>query len=248
MTNRPRRNVPKPDYAALADVKLPRGRKRNNNNDSSITGENNDEFYRLRVIDEDTESSLVKVSYVGYGSDFNEWIARDAIVELSDGDSDDDLGQRPCGIIGRFCLFEELAGRIKDLLNSSRKGNPVCRIVMSFDRITFDSLAIRGTHVPKAGSAKRQVYTMPHMTQFVDLLGDRWYVRGLNPAGDFCFVTPGTVKFYLRQKRGSIEYQLQSDGTMVKQYFGKGCQLVFIFIRGDGTSTQWSEIIRQCRA
>ena len=63
MTNRPRRNVPKPDYAALADVKLPRGRKRNNNNDSSITGENNDEFYRLRVIDEESRKTTRDYSF-----------------------------------------------------------------------------------------------------------------------------------------------------------------------------------------
>ena len=51
------------------------------------------------------------------------------------------------------------------------------------------------------------------MTQFEDLLGNRWYIRGLNAVGDFCFVTPGTVRFYLREKKGRIDYQLKSDGT-----------------------------------
>jgi len=36
------------------------------------------------------------------------------------------------------------------------------------------------------------------MKHFDDLLGAKWYLRGLNKAGDFCYVTPGTVEFYYR--------------------------------------------------
>ena len=37
---------------------------------------------------------------------------------------------------------------------------------------------------------------------------------------------------------------MQDDGTMLKKIYGKGCQLIFSFVRGDGTSTQWNEIIK----
>ena len=245
MAQRPRRSVSRRDYVALADVKLPRSRKKSSHG-TRIVEDGNDELYRLNIVDEDVNNSLVKVRYIGYSSDFDEWRARDDIVELSDSESDSDSKQRPSGTIQRFCLFEELTLRIKELLISRRKGDPVCHIVMSFDRMSFDSLVIRGT-VPKAGSSRRQVYTISHMTQFENLLGNRWYIRGLNAAGDFCFVTPGSVKFYLRETKGKIDYQLQTDGTLLKKYFGERCQLVFSFIRGDGTSMQWNDVIRQCK-
>ena len=252
MVQRPRRSVSRPDYVALSAVKLPRSRKISHDTRTGTEGDS-DELYRLRVVDED--DSMVKVRYIGYSSDFDEWRRKDDIVELSDdeslSESDDDSRQLSLGSLQRFCLFEELALRIKELLISSRKKDPMCRIVMSFDRMSFDSLLIRATVVPKAGSSKtsskRSVYSIQHMTQFEDLLGNRWYIRGLNAAGDFCFVTPGTVRFYLREKKGRIDYQLKSDGTLFQEYFGKGVQLVLSFIRGDGTLAQWNTVLKNCR-
>ena len=90
----------------------------------------------------------------------------------------------------------------------------MCCIVMSFDKIFCDSLVVRGVLHSKAGSSRVQVYTIPHMIHFDDLLGAKWYIRRLNAAGDFCYVTPGTVKFYLRETKGKVDYQLETDGTM----------------------------------
>ena len=254
MAQQPRRSVSRPDYVALSSVKLLRSRKINHDTRTvteSNSDSNSDELYRLRVVDED--DAMVKVRYIGYSSDFDEWRRKDDIVELSDdessSESDGGSRQRSLGSLQRFCLFEELALRIKELLISSRKKDPMCRIVMSFDRMSFDSLLIRATLVPKAGTrTKRSVYSIQHMTQFEDLLGNRWYIRGLNAAGDFCFVTPGSVRLYLRVKKGRIDYQLKSDGTLFQEYFGKGFQLVFSFIRGDGTLAQWNTVLKKCKA
>jgi len=104
----------------------------------------------------------------------------------------------------------------------------VCRIVMSFDKVVFDSLAIRG--VLERCSPKRQIYGIPHLNSFVDLFGERWYIRGLNLAGDFCYVTPESVEFSLKQRKGKADYQLQGDGTLLKKYYGECHQLTFSFI------------------
>lgn len=68
------------------------------------------------------------------------------------------------------------------------------------------------------------------------------------PAGDFCFVTPGTkklvtVRFDLKHTKGKIEYQMQPDGHLRKHLFGEGYQLTFHFARGEGTCPQWSQIL-----
>jgi len=115
---------------------------------------------------------------------------------------------------------------------------------MSFDKILFDSLVIRGA--PKAGSSIRvQVYTIPHMKNFENLLGAKWYIRA---AGDFCYITPAIEEFYLQDRKGKVDYQVESDGTILQVHFGKGCQLVFKFVLSDGTLAQWSDIIGLCSA
>ena len=66
-------------------------------------------------------------------------------------------------------------------------------------------------------------------------------------AGDFCYVQPGTVKFRLRSCRGKCDYQLLDTGRLEKCYFGKMDQLVFHFVRGDGTSAQWHSVLNSCQ-
>jgi len=61
--------------ASLADVKLPRKKRNTNRNLSrgSIEGETtNNELYRLEIVDENMETSQVKVRYVGYSADYDE--------------------------------------------------------------------------------------------------------------------------------------------------------------------------------
>ena len=163
---------------------------------------------------------IVKVRYIRYGSAFDEWRCRDEIVEFSDkSNSENDCINSPDSI-QHFCLIQELALRIKFLLNSYRKRDPTCRIVMSFDSVSFDSLIIRSKPLPKAGLNSRQVYTIASMVTFEDLLGERWYIRRVNFAGDFCFVIPGSLKFYLKHNKGRTEYQITSDGTIMNHGSG----------------------------
>ena len=63
--------------------------------------------------------------------------------------------------------------------------------------------------------------------------------------GDFCYVMHNTVRFYLKYNGGKIDYQLLNDGSMVKQYFGKGYHLVFSFVRGDGVCAQWHDVLKK---
>lgn len=60
---------------------------------------------------------------------------------------------------------------------------------MTFDMTHFDGLIIRDTLV----KGQQTVYTLSTLT-----LGQRWYIRGINVAGDFCYVKPGTVHYQLK--------------------------------------------------
>ena len=89
---------------------------------------------------------------------------------------------------------------------------------MSFDSLLSDSLVIRGTRKEIKGS--REIFAVSSRTKLNDLLGERWYIRGINSAGDFCYMEPSTVRFYLKHVNPKPNFQMKNDGTLTKCYFG----------------------------
>ena len=117
---------------------------------------------------------------------------------------------------------------------------------MSFDTIYFDRLIRRSKALSTPHHSKTQpTYSLPILSE-LDILELRWYIRGINAAGDFCFIIPGTVNFQLKQKRRKIDFQMQADGTLSKIMFDEG-QLVFQFVRGDGSCSQWNQVLKSCK-
>ena len=99
----------------------------------------------------------------------------------------------------QFCLYDELRSRIKSLLLSHRKGDPVCHITMSFDAIYFDGLIRRSKLLatPPRSHSKKQVYTLPTLSKLDDILGsslmvhkrDKWSRRFLFRHTRYCQVS-----------------------------------------------------------
>ena len=118
---------------------------------------------------------------------------------------------------------------------------------MNFDCIYFEGLIQRGSVIPRTKHLKQQVYTVTRLSKFNDILGNRWYIRGLNQSGDFCYIKPNTVEFYLKHLSGKTEYQLLSDGTLSKNLYAAGCCLVFSFVHEDSTLHQWNAVHEQCK-
>ena len=109
--------------------------------------------------------------------------------------------------------------------------------ILSFNPLHFDSLILRAT---------KEVYSLSCLTKLDDLLGDRWYIRGINSAGDFCYVEPDSVRFYLKFLKLKPDFQMKKDSTLTKRCFGMKSQLVFQFIRSGGTSQQWGSVLHLC--
>ena len=149
MSQRPKRSVSKVNYAELADVKVPSVRKQKREG-AKITGKPEHSLstlYHLSIVEENRQEGLVKVRYVGYGKKYDEWRLESEVVYLSDEEeSSCDSDNMPFrGPLQSQCsVFEELVFRIKVLLTSSRKGDPNCRIIMSFDQVSFDNVMFSG--------------------------------------------------------------------------------------------------------
>ena len=250
MFSRPKRAVKRPNYRELADVKVPRIACSGSRN-RMTTSSTSSELYRLRILERDEENGSVKVRYIGYGEDFDEWRKEEDIVNLEEDDSSAD-GTPPFSCqpelptFTKFCLYKEMAFRIKSMLYSNRKADPLCSIVMSFDTVHFEGLIRRGIRRNEVGG-KKEMYGLASLTKLDDLLGEMWYIRGLNDVGDFCYIEPSTVKYYLRSCKGKLDHRLKEDGTIVPTYFGARNQLVFQFVRNDGTSLQWHKVLQSCR-
>jgi len=117
----------------------------------------------------------------------------DEIVDLEEGDSNEAEVTRgeQLSPVAKLCLFKELACNIKLSLFSHRKGDPVCSLTLSFDSLHFEALVHRA--IRRGTRGKTVMYGLSSLSKLDDLLGDRWYIRGLNRAGDFCYVEPGSV-------------------------------------------------------
>ena len=87
---------------------------------------------------------------------------------------------------------------------------------MTFDSTHFDSLIRCGTLV----KGQQTVYTLSALTTLDDILGQRWYIRGINQAGNFCYVKPGTVRYQLKFIKGRPDFQILEGGTLQEHTYG----------------------------
>ena len=66
-----------------------------------------------------------------------------------------------------------------------------------------------------------------------------YLVKAGNSIGDYCYVVPNTVEYYLCRRRPIIHYIPKKDGTPVKICTPQGFMLHFTFIQGAGTSSDF---------
>ena len=174
------------------------------------------------------EQGRVKVHYIGYGSEYDEWREPAGLIDLDS----------PCMVSEKYDLHQELALRIKSALTASRKSNPSVKIIMPFDKHVFsEGLAALGFVYKSTNNLTR--YRITQYSDLDDLLGKGWHFRGLNSAGDFCFVIPQTTEYCLRRRRPMCHFVPDNNGVAVKTSTPQGYALHFSFIRGDGTPSEF---------
>jgi len=187
--------------------------------------EADDTLYPVSVISSEQDSQgRVKVHYIGYGTEFDEWRNPTGLLSL----------ESPCDSSEKYDLHQDLALRIKAALSSSRKSNPVVKIAMAFDKETFlEGLGSVGYVHHRTKQLVR--YRIAQFSDLDELLGKGWHFRGLNPAGDYCYVYPGTAEYYLRRRRPITHFLPTDNGVPAKASIPQGYMLYFTFVRGDGT-------------
>ena len=215
------------DYKELANLRLPRSRAEKDRCRES-------RLYPVEVIEKDSATGRVKIHYVGYSARCDEW--RD------DSDVVDTSGDIPRPLLSdSFSLYQELACKIKLALTSSRKTSPEAKIELPFDEAMFDILKEKGTLKKKHRG--KEIYGITKYGDLDDLLGSKWFIRGLNENGDFCYAILNTVAFYLKGRINIVDFKpSERDGSLTKCLYSQGRSLVFTFVRADGVSANFVSV------
>ena len=132
-------------------------------------------------------------AHIGYGSQYDEWRDRDDIVPI------------PCLTMEKFDLNQELVFKIKSSPLGNRKSNPVIRLTMPFDLITFNEGLGVSEHIVKTVS-KIKYIKIRRYEELNPVLGPNWHFRGINTVGDYSYIILDSVEYYLYQRRGIAHY------------------------------------------
>ena len=204
------------NYKDLADVYLPRVTKRPKKK------KDDDELYPIEVVEEAENGERVKIHYVGWSDKYDEWRSRaDIVLPPSSYDPN-----------------RELAYRIKQSLNSGARHEPQVRIELTLDQHVYATgLKNSGTYV--CSRRGHNIYAIQQYKDLSPLLGDKWYMRGINDRLDFCYVNLSTVRYWLHQRKAVEDFHPGGkkliDGDNV---------LVFMFVRIDGVRSMYDDIAK----
>lgn len=84
----------------------------------------------------------------------------------------------------------------------------------------------------------KMVYRLQSNRLLDSYLGLKLDERILNPAGDFAYVIPGTVKYWLGQRSPITEYKIIGE-QYIKSEVENGYYINFQFLRGDGNRNNY---------
>ena len=179
------------DYKELVTLKLPRSKaEKDRHSDSRL--------YPVEVIEKDSATGRVKIYYVGYSARYDEW--------RNDSDVVDTSGDVPQPLLSaNFSLYQELACKIKLALTSSRKSSPEAKIELPFDQTMFEKMKGKGTLQKKHRG--KEIYGITKYGDMDSLLGSKWFIRGLNENGDFCYAILNTVAFYHKGRINIVDFK-----------------------------------------
>lgn len=185
-------------------------------------------------------SDKVKIHFVGYSEEYDEWRDEDELenIEAEDQSQDPD----PVTPYQPFSIYSNLRTKIKQSLISGRKNSPIVKINMAFDFIQFSG------GLKAAGKPFKVVHGVQHykIERYQDLnpcLGSSWHFRGLNPNGDYGYVQLETVDYCLRKSRCLVEYfppHIDNE-PLIQCCTDTGYILSFSFVSNYGTAATFGK-------
>jgi len=211
------------NYRDLDTIKLPRAQRIK------------DKLYPVEIVGRDGDR--VKVHYIGYSSQYDEWRLSSDLETLKIKDSTRGGQQLELDPYQPFDLHRELAYSIKSSLKGSRN-DPEVRIDMPFHLLLFNGGLKQHGYMLHHGRG-HEAMGIENYSDLTPLLVKRWYIRIVNPRKNFCYVNKETVQFWIHRKKDIEEFD---DGQPIT-YKG-GYSLVFKFVRMDGVADELDSVLQ----
>ncbi len=226
-------------YRQYVDIKLPRAYKIPKR--SKTKRSTAEELFPVRIIESEDSGKRLKFHYVGYPSSFDEWREEsdsENIYEPSEP-SEQSNPSADC-LFEPFSLNRNLLLKIKQSLGCGRKGSPEVKVVVPFHSIHFNG-GIKLLGIPSKKVQGIQHYTINAYKDLNPLFGPNWHYRGLNANGDYGYIIPNTVHFYLRKCRPLREYlptKNDDEELCTVSLVESGYHLNFCFVCGYGSALE----------
>ena len=172
------------DYRQLASVTLPREKQYSTAK----------KLYPIEIVA--TRDTKVRIHYIGYSDQCDEWREADDLVPINQTSSDNTIQTK---VIKPYNLHIELGIKIKQALMCSKKQSLSVSIDMGFDYLLFKG-GLEAAGVAKESTRGIQRYGLERYSDLDHLLGDNWHFRGINDRGDYGYVILDSVEYYLSKR------------------------------------------------
>ena len=132
-----------------------------------------------------------------------------------------------CSPEQRSFFIEQLKLLIKENLHAQRKVDSIVNIDLPIQKDLFEEFKSLGVG---GGNKRNSHIILRSLSNFDDLLGEGWHWRVLNKQGDFSFVEPNTITFWLTERKPLEEYSAEGILKLVH----RGYRFHLRFARGIG--------------
>ena len=191
------RKIPKRFIDEFAEAK-PKNHKKIKTTDRNI--------YPVEITEVDKTKNMVKIHFKGYSEKFDEWRPCDEnnlpviCLEPMSQPTNDSLSD----CLQAFC--ERVYREIKRKLFSGRREDPEVRVEIQVDEDVFNESL--GRIKSKRYQRNKLIYEVLSNETLDCYIGTKWNERVMNENGDFAYVVPGTLRFWLTKRNPIVEFKL----------------------------------------
>ena len=190
-------------------------------------------LYSLEILDCKfiNEKLHVKVHYTDKewsSAKYDTWREATDIIDIPDSYVNGTQEQK-------LLFLEQLKTTIKENLHGQRKVDSIINIEVPVPQNTFSELSCLGCESEK----NKSHFILESLSMFNDILGEGWDKRIFNQQGDFAYVVPNTVTFWLKERQPLEDFTPEGNIKIVHRGFCFRMQ----FARGIGNRFDYQQLI-----
>lgn len=222
------RKRPKPDYR-----RLDRGEDVLPKSGLSVGDDKwpTSKLWRLEIIEERLVDGVeqLRVHYSGWSNVWDEWRPKSEIIDTP---SEHELSDAYLQFVSQIKI------KVKERLNLSRLEDPEVSLQIPVQQETFEIFVANIGAQLHATKGVRKILRAS-LSSWSSVLGDNWWWRIGNEAGDFAYIKKDTLQLWITERQPLVEYTKDLKRRLVH----RGYICVVRFVKRTGNSSDMVNII-----